>query len=119
MSHFQILIKIDSAIWASLLNDDSKDFKMNNTETTGGLHLDPGTWILGTGITSRQRCRLTEILSMFQCLKFPISTLEPCPIFNHASFHTVLGLTFANTRNTFYKGQGDFQLVCPLEKLPK
>ena len=23
------------------------------------------------------------------------------------------------TRNTFYKGQGDFQLVCPLEKLPK
>ena len=90
MSHFQILIKIDSAIWASLLNDDSKDFKMNNTETTGGLHLDPGTWILGTGITFRQRCSLTEILSMFQCLKFP------CPIFNHASFHTVLGLTFAN-----------------------
>ena len=33
MSHFQILIEIDSAIWASLLNDDSKDFKMTNTET--------------------------------------------------------------------------------------
>ena len=23
------------------------------------------------------------------------------------------------TRNTFYKGQGDFQLVCPLGNLPK
>ena len=89
MSHFQILIKIDSAIWASLLNDDSKDFKMNNTETTGGLHLDPGTWILGTGITSRQHCRLTEILSMFtsgQCCRLSeiLSMFEngTCPNFN-------------------------------------
>ena len=81
MSHFQILIKIDSAIWASLLNDDSKDFKMNNTETTGGLHLDPGTWILGTGITSRQHCSLTEILSLFEIPNFQPTALcyfQPC-----------------------------------------
>ena len=81
MSHFQILIKIDSAIWASLLNDDSKDFKMTNTETTGGLHLDPGTWILGTGITSRQHCSLTEILSLFEIPNFQPTALsysQPC-----------------------------------------
>ena len=81
MSHFQILIKIDSAIWASLLNDDSKDFKMTNTETTGGLHLDPGTWILGTGITSRQHCKLTEILSLFEIPNFQptaLSYFQPC-----------------------------------------
>ena len=43
----------------------------------------------------------------------------PARLLKLARYKVVKFVVWLNTRNTFYKGQGDFQLVCPLEKLPK